>query len=79
MLTIQYLNMNFQLVQTAKKCKGIWLMAGPKWGNYFVGPLQFAICYGAVISCTLLGGQSLKVINVSYHLNRGLEILSHLD
>ncbi|CAN1171961.1 GABA transporter 1 [Linum perenne] len=35
---------------------------GPGWGNYFVGPLQFAICYGAVIACTLLGGQCLKFI-----------------
>lgn len=36
-------------------------MAGPGWGKFFVGPLQFSICYGAVIACTLLGGQSLKV------------------
>ncbi|KAK9906292.1 hypothetical protein M0R45_002627 [Rubus argutus] len=35
---------------------------GPAWGKYFVGPLQFFICYGAVITCTLLGGQSLKFI-----------------
>ncbi|CAN1238795.1 GABA transporter 1 [Linum grandiflorum] len=33
---------------------------GAGWGKYFVGPLQFAICYGAVIACTLLGGQCLK-------------------
>ncbi|MBA0600821.1 hypothetical protein Gorai_004017 [Gossypium raimondii] len=36
-------------------------LAGPRWGKYFVGPLQIAICYGAVIACILLGGQSLKV------------------
>ncbi|XP_021821719.1 GABA transporter 1-like [Prunus avium] len=35
---------------------------GPGWGKYVVGPLQFGICYGAVIACTLLGGQSLKFI-----------------
>ncbi|KAK9282683.1 hypothetical protein L1049_010903 [Liquidambar formosana] len=35
---------------------------GPRWGRYFVGPLQFGICYGAVILCTLLAGQSLKFI-----------------
>ncbi|KAF3434140.1 hypothetical protein FNV43_RR25243 [Rhamnella rubrinervis] len=35
---------------------------GPGWGKYFVGPLQFFICFGAVIACTLLGGQSLKFI-----------------
>ncbi|XP_059434290.1 GABA transporter 1-like [Corylus avellana] len=35
---------------------------GPAWGKYVVGPLQFGICYGAVISGCLLGGQSLKFI-----------------
>jgi len=40
-------------------------LTGPAWGKYFVGPLQFAICYGAVVACTLLGGQSLKVSNFS--------------
>ncbi|PKI68565.1 hypothetical protein CRG98_011051 [Punica granatum] len=35
---------------------------GPAWGKYFVGPLQFAICYGAVVGGILLGGQSLKYI-----------------
>ncbi|XP_050385555.1 GABA transporter 1-like [Argentina anserina] len=35
---------------------------GPAWGKYLIGPLQFWICYGAVIACTLLGGQSLKFI-----------------
>ncbi|OMO59569.1 Amino acid transporter, transmembrane [Corchorus olitorius] len=40
---------------------------GPKWGKFFVGPLQFAICYGAVIACILLGGQSLKFIYLLYN------------
>ncbi|KAM1229887.1 hypothetical protein ACFX13_040865 [Malus domestica] len=35
---------------------------GPGWGRYFVGPIQFGLCYGAVIACILVGGQSLKVI-----------------
>uniref|UniRef100_A0A6N2M5I5 Amino acid transporter transmembrane domain-containing protein n=1 Tax=Salix viminalis TaxID=40686 RepID=A0A6N2M5I5_SALVM len=35
---------------------------GPAWGRYFVGPIQFGVCYGSVISCILLGGQSLKSI-----------------
>ncbi|XP_031094143.1 GABA transporter 1-like [Ipomoea triloba] len=35
---------------------------GPGWGRYFVGPLQLTICYGAVVACILLGGQSLKFI-----------------
>ncbi|KVI07495.1 Amino acid transporter, transmembrane [Cynara cardunculus var. scolymus] len=30
---------------------------GPGWGRYYVGPLQLGSCYGAVIACTLLGGQ----------------------
>lgn len=38
---------------------------GPGWGKYFVGPLQLGVCYGAVIACTLLGGQSLKVNSIS--------------
>ncbi|KAL5976436.1 Sodium- and chloride-dependent GABA transporter 1 [Asimina triloba] len=37
---------------------------GPRWGRFFVGPIQFAVCYGAVIGCTLLGGQTLKFIYV---------------
>ncbi|KAJ6693022.1 hypothetical protein OIU79_014706 [Salix purpurea] len=35
---------------------------GPKWGKYFVGPIQFMVCYGAVVACTLLGGQCMKAI-----------------
>ncbi|XVF75702.1 hypothetical protein PTKIN_Ptkin13bG0207900 [Pterospermum kingtungense] len=34
---------------------------GPGWGKYFVGPIQFGLCYGAVIALTLLGGQNLKL------------------
>ncbi|XP_031287193.1 GABA transporter 1-like isoform X1 [Pistacia vera] len=39
---------------------------GPGWSKFLVAPLQFAICYGAVISCTLLGGQSIKFIYLLY-------------
>ncbi|XP_044504666.1 GABA transporter 1-like [Mangifera indica] len=35
---------------------------GPNWGRYFVGPIQFMVCYGAVVACTLLGGQCIKAI-----------------
>ncbi|KAB1209395.1 GABA transporter 1 [Morella rubra] len=35
---------------------------GPKWARYYVGPIQFMVCYGAVVACTLLGGQCLKTI-----------------
>ncbi|CAI0398150.1 unnamed protein product [Linum tenue] len=37
---------------------------GPKWGRYCVGPIQFIVCYGAVVGCTLLGGQCMKAIYV---------------
>jgi hypothetical protein len=36
-------------------------LAGPRWGRYYVGPIQFMVCYGAVVACTLLGGQCMKV------------------
>jgi amino acid permease len=35
---------------------------GPGWGRYCVGPIQFAVCFGAVVGNTLLGGQSMKAI-----------------
>ncbi|KAL0460751.1 UNVERIFIED_CONTAM: GABA transporter 1 [Sesamum latifolium] len=34
----------------------------PKWGAYYVGPIQFLVCYGAVVGSTLLGGQCMKAI-----------------
>lgn len=42
-------------------------MAGPGWAKYYVGPLQFAICFGTVIGGPLVGGKSLKVINHCCH------------
>ncbi|PIN19356.1 Amino acid transporter [Handroanthus impetiginosus] len=47
---------------------------GPGWGRYFVGPLQLGICYGAVIACTLLGGQSLKFIYLVSRPNGSMEL-----
>ncbi|XXG64942.1 hypothetical protein AAC387_Pa05g2761 [Persea americana] len=35
---------------------------GPRWGRFYVGPIQFAVCYGAAVGCTLLGGQCMKSI-----------------
>lgn len=35
---------------------------GPRWSRYYVGPIQFMMCYGAVVGCTLLGGQCIKAI-----------------
>ncbi|KAG4385909.1 hypothetical protein GLYMA_12G180900v4 [Glycine max] len=34
---------------------------GPRWGRYFVGPIQFAVCCSAEVLCPLLGGQCMKV------------------
>ncbi|KAL2525941.1 GABA transporter 1 [Abeliophyllum distichum] len=47
---------------------------GPGWGRYFVGPLQLGICYGAVIACTLLGGQSLKYIYLVSSPNGSMQL-----
>ncbi|KAL6641610.1 hypothetical protein ACP70R_019791 [Stipagrostis hirtigluma subsp. patula] len=35
---------------------------GPRWGQYYVGPIQFSVCFGAVVACTLLAGQSMKAV-----------------
>ncbi|PKU71794.1 GABA transporter 1 [Dendrobium catenatum] len=34
---------------------------GPHWGRYYIGPLQFSLCFTAVVAGTLLAGQSMKV------------------
>uniref|UniRef100_A0A0E0JR86 Amino acid transporter transmembrane domain-containing protein n=1 Tax=Oryza punctata TaxID=4537 RepID=A0A0E0JR86_ORYPU len=35
---------------------------GPGWGRFYIGPIQFLVCFGAVVACTLLAGQSMKAI-----------------
>ncbi|XP_027343524.1 GABA transporter 1-like isoform X2 [Abrus precatorius] len=35
---------------------------GPRWGQFFVGPIQFVVCYSAEVLCALLGGQCMKAI-----------------
>ncbi|KAJ0476329.1 putative amino acid transporter, transmembrane domain-containing protein [Helianthus annuus] len=40
---------------------------GPGWGRYYVGPIQFMVCYGAVVGQCLLGGQCLKAIYVLWN------------
>ncbi|KAI3972362.1 hypothetical protein MKW92_011305 [Papaver armeniacum] len=35
---------------------------GPRWGRYYVGPIQLIVCYAVVLSCALLGGQCMKTI-----------------
>ncbi|GLJ55306.1 hypothetical protein SUGI_1186820 [Cryptomeria japonica] len=47
---------------------------GPMWAKFLVGPIQFAVCYGAVIGCTLLGGQTLKFIYTIYHPGGGMKL-----
>jgi hypothetical protein len=38
------------------------VVAGPRWAKYYIGPLQFIICFGTVIGGPLVGGKSLKVM-----------------
>ncbi|XP_039012779.1 GABA transporter 1-like [Hibiscus syriacus] len=47
---------------------------GPRWGRYFVGPIQFMVCYGAVIACTLLGGQCMKAIYLLSEPNGSMKL-----
>ncbi|KAF7031673.1 hypothetical protein CFC21_042966 [Triticum aestivum] len=35
---------------------------GPGWARYYIGPIQFMVCFGAVVASTLLAGQSMKAI-----------------
>nr|CAD1818085.1 unnamed protein product [Ananas comosus var. bracteatus] len=36
--------------------------SGVGCGRYFIGPIQFLVCFGAVVGSTLLAGQSMKSI-----------------
>ncbi|XP_071932400.1 GABA transporter 1-like [Coffea arabica] len=47
---------------------------GPKWGKFYVGPIQFLVCYGAVVGSTLLGGQCLKAIYVLVNPNGDMKL-----
>ncbi|KAB1225316.1 GABA transporter 1 [Morella rubra] len=47
---------------------------GPGWGKYCIGPLQFGICYGAVIASSLIGGQSLKFIYLLSYPNGTMKL-----
>ncbi|KAJ4772113.1 Transmembrane amino acid transporter family protein [Rhynchospora pubera] len=38
------------------------LLGRSGWGRYYVGPIQFAVCFGTVVGSILLAGQSLKAI-----------------
>ncbi|XP_010689985.2 GABA transporter 1 [Beta vulgaris subsp. vulgaris] len=35
---------------------------GATFGRYFVGPVQLAVCYGAVVGLIILGGQCMKTV-----------------
>ncbi|XP_076922058.1 GABA transporter 1-like [Bidens hawaiensis] len=47
---------------------------GPGWGRYYVGPIQFMVCYGAVVGNILLGGQCLKAIYVLWNPNGTMKL-----
>ncbi|XP_022730614.1 GABA transporter 1-like [Durio zibethinus] len=47
---------------------------GPRWGRYYVGPIQFMVCYGAVIASTLLGGQCMKAIYLLSQPNGSMKL-----
>ncbi|KAJ9554735.1 hypothetical protein OSB04_009349 [Centaurea solstitialis] len=47
---------------------------GPRWGKYYVGPIQFMVCYGAVVGNILLGGQCLKAIYVLWDRNGTMKL-----
>ncbi|XP_076922060.1 GABA transporter 1-like isoform X2 [Bidens hawaiensis] len=42
---------------------------GPGWSKYYVGPIQFVVCYGTVVGQYLVGGQCLKTIYVLWNPN----------
>ncbi|CAN1252506.1 GABA transporter 1 [Linum perenne] len=50
------------------------LILGPKWARYYVGPIQFIVCYGAVVACILLGGQCMKAIYLLSNPNGKLKL-----
>ncbi|WJX51905.1 hypothetical protein P8452_38062 [Trifolium repens] len=45
----------------------ILFLKGPRWAKYYIGPLQFIICFGTIIGGPLVGGKSLKFIYQLYH------------
>uniref|UniRef100_A0A803NDC8 Amino acid transporter transmembrane domain-containing protein n=1 Tax=Chenopodium quinoa TaxID=63459 RepID=A0A803NDC8_CHEQI len=47
---------------------------GPRWGRYIVGPVQFAVCYGAVVGACLIGGQCIKAIYLLFNPNGTMKL-----
>lgn len=53
------------------------IITGATFGRYFVGPVQLAVCYGAVVGLIILGGQCMKVYNCSsVFLNNFFSVLT---
>ncbi|CAL0316811.1 unnamed protein product [Lupinus luteus] len=47
---------------------------GHGWDKYYVGPLQFLICFGTVIGGPLVGGKSLKFIYTLYNPDGSMKL-----
>ncbi|XP_021767363.1 GABA transporter 1-like [Chenopodium quinoa] len=47
---------------------------GPRWGKYVVSPVQFVVCYGAVVGACLLGGQCMKAIYLLFNPNGTMKL-----
>nr|XP_027106704.1 LOW QUALITY PROTEIN: GABA transporter 1-like [Coffea arabica] len=47
---------------------------GPKWGKFYVGPIQFLVCYGAVVGSTLSGRAVLEAIYVLVNPNGDMKL-----
>ncbi|KAK9168438.1 hypothetical protein Syun_000578 [Stephania yunnanensis] len=47
---------------------------GPGWSRYFVGPIQFLVCYGAVVASILLSGQCMKTIYLLSNSNGDMKL-----
>lgn len=52
--------------QSGKRCERFrdlsLQVVGRRWTSYLVAPLQFVVCFATVVSCIVLGGQSMKAI-----------------
>lgn len=47
---------------------------GPRWGRFFVGPIQFATCYSTEVFCPVLGGQCMKAIYLLSNPNGSMKL-----
>ncbi|CAM8886392.1 unnamed protein product [Rhodiola kirilowii] len=52
---------------------------GPRWGRYYVGPVQFLICYLAVIGSSLLGGQCMKTMYILSNPDGGMKLYAFVS